>query len=151
MAPLGIRFAVDNHRSVAELGVVRPAAQQPGARPEAQILDHFQGQPADPDTIDRRVSESDTRKVEGFVEQALAGLEPEVVKAQVCMYSNTPDRHFLVGEVPGMERVTVLGGFSGHGFKFASVLGEVAADLATTGATSYPIELFTPARVLVGA
>jgi sarcosine oxidase len=112
---------------------------------------HHEGEPTDPDHIDRQVRDADKRKIEDFVAQALPGLEPRVVKAQVCMYSNTPDRHFLVGAVPGAERMTMLAGFSGHGFKFGAVLGDVAADLATAGETVYPIDLFSPARALVGA
>jgi sarcosine oxidase len=112
---------------------------------------HHEGEPTDPDRIDRSIKESDRAKVEPFVQQFIAGLEAQVVKAKICMYSNTPDRHFLVGPVPGLDRVTVLGGFSGHGFKFGAVLGEVAADLATSGQTRYPIELFSPARALVTA
>jgi sarcosine oxidase len=67
------------------------------------------------------------------------------------MYSNTPDFHFLVGPVPGLDNVTVLGGFSGHGFKFAPVLGDIAADLATGGQTRYPIAIFEPKRALAAA
>jgi sarcosine oxidase len=112
---------------------------------------HHEGGPADPDSIDRDIHDSDRRPVEDFVAEALPGLEPRVAKAKVCMYSNTPDHHFLVGPAPGFDNVTVLGGFSGHGFKFASVLGDVAADLATEGRTRYAIELFAPTRALTRA
>jgi sarcosine oxidase len=107
---------------------------------------HHEGEATDIARLDREVHDGDRRKVEAFVAEALPGLRPQVVTAAVCMYSNTPDRHFLVGPVPGYDNVTVLGGFSGHGFKFASVLGDIAADLATQGRTSRPIELFAPAR-----
>jgi sarcosine oxidase len=112
---------------------------------------HHEGVTTDIDHLDRTIHDSDRRASEEFVAGALGGLEPHVVKAKVCMYSNTPDRHFLVGAVPGHPKVTVLGGFSGHGFKFASVLGEVAADLATEGRTGYPIDLFAPSRALTRA
>jgi sarcosine oxidase len=62
------------------------------------------------------------------------------------MYSNTPDHDFLVGSPNGLSQITILGGFSGHGFKFAPVIGEVGADLATRGATDHPIEFLTPRR-----
>jgi sarcosine oxidase len=62
------------------------------------------------------------------------------------MYSNTPDHHCVVARHPRHDRVTVACGFSGHGFKFVPVVGEVLADLATTGTTAHPIELFDPRR-----
>jgi sarcosine oxidase len=112
---------------------------------------HHEGEATDIDRIDRSVRESDLRPVEDFVAQTLRGLEQRAARAKVCMYSNTADRHFLVGPAPGFDNVTVLGGFSGHGFKFASVLGDVAADLATEGRTRYAIELFAPTRALTRA
>ncbi len=62
------------------------------------------------------------------------------------MYSNTPDQHFVVAQHPEHANVTVACGFSGHGFKFVPVVGEVLADLATTGHTRHPIALFDPRR-----
>jgi sarcosine oxidase len=62
------------------------------------------------------------------------------------MYSNTPDQHFVVAQHPEHSNVTVACGFSGHGFKFVPVVGEVVADLATTGSTAHPIGLFDPRR-----
>ena len=62
------------------------------------------------------------------------------------MYTTTPDDHFVIAPHPGHATVTVAAGFSGHGFKFAPVVGEILADLATTGSTPHPIDLFTPAR-----
>jgi sarcosine oxidase len=62
------------------------------------------------------------------------------------MYANTPDHDFLVGSPDGLSPITILGGFSGHGFKFAPVIGEVGADLATRGETDHPIDFLTPNR-----
>jgi sarcosine oxidase len=58
------------------------------------------------------------------------------------MYTNTPDEHFMIGTLPGQPQVSVAAGFSGHGFKFASVIGEIMADLAQNGATEHDINLF---------
>lgn len=63
-----------------------------------------------------------------------------------CWYTLTPDEHFVVGAHPGVDRVFLACGFSGHGFKFTPVLGEVLADLVSTGATSFDLSLFDPAR-----
>ena len=59
----------------------------------------------------------------------------------VCLFENTPDKHFIVDLHPDAPQVVCLGGGSGHGFKFCSVLGEIAADLALDGATSHDIGL----------
>ncbi len=66
--------------------------------------------------------------------------------AKPCLYTLTPDEHFLVGRHPRDEAVFVAAGFSGHGFKFAPVLGEILADLALTGRTAHPVALFAPDR-----
>jgi len=73
-------------------------------------------------------------------------LDGEIVKAKTCLYTMTPDEHFVIGLHPELPRVSVACGFSGHGFKFAPVVGEILADLATMGATHHPIDLFSPMR-----
>ena len=55
------------------------------------------------------------------------------------MYTNTDDEHFIIDRHPEHPQVTVAGGFSGHGFKMASVVGEIVADLALEGRTGHPI------------
>ena len=62
------------------------------------------------------------------------------------MYTTTPDHHFVIAAHPRHEQVTVACGFSGHGFKFVPVVGEILADLAVDGATTHPIDLFDPRR-----
>jgi sarcosine oxidase len=58
------------------------------------------------------------------------------------VYTNTPDEHFAIGALPGRPGVIVGSPCSGHGFKFASVVGEILADLAVGGSTRHPISLF---------
>jgi sarcosine oxidase len=58
----------------------------------------------------------------------------------------SPDHHFLLGLHPAHPQVAIAAGFSGHGFKFASVVGEILADLTTTGRTSHPIDFLAPDR-----
>lgn len=59
-----------------------------------------------------------------------------------CMFTNTPDEHFIIDRHPEHPQVVFGAGFSGHGYKFASVIGEVLADLACEGHTEHPIDLF---------
>ena len=58
------------------------------------------------------------------------------------MFTNTPDEHFLIDALPGAPNVFLAAGFSGHGFKFSSVVGEIMADLSTRGETGHDISLF---------
>jgi sarcosine oxidase len=115
-----------------------------------KVAVHHEGASTNPDVIDRTVHPEDVAPIKSFVRDWLCGVEPVAVRSQVCMYTNTPDAHFVVGPLPGMPAVTVLGGFSGHGFKFAPVLGDAAADLALQGRTDYPIDLFAPTRFAAG-
>jgi sarcosine oxidase len=107
---------------------------------------HHEGTTTRVDEVDRTAHPEDLAPIQSFVRDRLIGVEPVAVRSQVCMYTNTPDAHFVVGPPPGLSTVTVLGGFSGHGFKFAPVMGDVAADLALQGRTDYPIDLFSPNR-----
>jgi sarcosine oxidase len=107
---------------------------------------HHEGEVTTTDTIDRAVHPRDLAPVQRYLRAYCPDAEPVVARAKVCMYTNTPDHHFLIGTPPGLAGVTVLSVCSGHGFKYAPVVGDAAADLALEGRTSYPIDLFTPAR-----
>ena len=104
------------------------------------------GESSDPDKLRREVSEEDIAPVRGFISRRLRGLEGTPIASATCLYTNTPDLNFAVGVHPSDRRVVVVSACSGHGFKFASVLGEVAADFATGGTTSYDLGFLDPAR-----
>lgn len=112
---------------------------------------HGGGQDAEPDTLDRAPRADDFEPISSVVAETIRGLRPEVARAEVCMYSLTPDEHFIVDRMPDAAGVVLLAGFSGHGFKFAPVLGEVAADLCLTGATERGIEGFRLDRLRLPA
>ena len=99
-----------------------------------------------PESVDREIDESDLRRIVEKVRVRMPALAGEVLRAKTCMYTMTPDEHFVVGAHPLYASCTVACGFSGHGFKFASVVGEVLADLATSGVTKLPIGIFDPRR-----
>ena len=111
-----------------------------------KVAVHHEGRPADPDRLDREVTEAELDHVSELVGERLEGLEPVAARAAVCMYSNSPDYRFVVGTHPRAPATIVLGGFSGHGFKFAPVIGEAAAEWAATGGTRHPIGRFSPTR-----
>ncbi len=100
----------------------------------------------DPTTIDRTVADAEVDAIRDFVSPHVPDLCGEFVRAKTCMYTCTPDHHFVLAPHPAAERVTVACGFSGHGFKFVPVVGEIVADLVVDGSTPHPVELFDPAR-----
>ncbi|WAC53528.1 N-methyl-L-tryptophan oxidase [Gordonia sp. SL306] len=106
------------------------------------------GQECTPDTIDRVVHPDEIDTMRQRVTELLPALSGPAVHTATCMYSNTPDEHFVIARPPELANVTVACGFSGHGFKFVPVVGEVLADLATSGTTAHPIGLFDPRRLV---
>jgi len=104
--------------------------------------------------LSRPVSEVADAEVEDMRERALQlfpHLTGPVVQAKTCLYSVTPDEHFVIGQHPEHAQVSIACGFSGHGFKFVPVVGEILADLATQGRTDLPIGLFDPLRAVLRA
>jgi sarcosine oxidase len=101
----------------------------------------------DPDEIQREVRPEDEPPVRQFLNAYMPEVNGPLRFAQTCIYTLSPDRHFIMDRHPEHSNVAVATGFSGHGFKFASVVGEVMADLAESGRTSWPIDMFTFARL----
>jgi sarcosine oxidase len=104
--------------------------------PGVKVARHHSGEMCDPDEVDRTVNANDEARLRAVIGPRIPSLNGPVVESLVCMYENSPDRHFLIDHVPEHPRVLFAGGFSGHGFKFASVVGEILADLVTTGRTT---------------
>jgi sarcosine oxidase len=113
----------------------------------AKIAFFRRGIPTTPETIDREVHPDEIQAMAAAAGSHFPSLPGRFLHAKTCMYSNTPDEHFVIARHPGHEAVTVAAGFSGHGFKFVTVVGEILADLATTGTTAHPIALFDPRRL----
>ena len=70
---------------------------------------------------------------------------------RVCLYTMTPDEHFILDQHPQHAHIAIGAGFSGHGFKFGVASGQILADLATTGESSLDISLFALSRFDAGA
>ena len=118
-----------------------------GSPTDLKIAHHYPGSATDPDTISRNPIPAD----ESILTYALNKFLPEAYESTVviktCMYTNTPDENFILDFVPGYEgEVLAATGFSGHGFKFASVVGEIMCDLAIKGSTNLPIEFLRAKR-----
>jgi sarcosine oxidase len=105
------------------------------------------GTPADPDTVDREVHDHEVHFIRSYLEKYVPALDGELLYATTCMYTNTPDEHFVISTHPEHPQVAIAAGFSGHGFKFCGVVGEILADLVAAGETDHPIGLFSPTRL----
>lgn len=119
-----------------------------GPRGGVKVAFFRKGVVCTPETIDREVHEQEIREMREEAARLVPALDGPCVHTATCMYSNTPDQHFVIARHPDSRNVTVACGFSGHGFKFVPVVGEILADLATTGATAHPIDLFDPHRLV---
>lgn len=93
------------------------------------------------DDLDRVSRDEDEEILRLGVARYFPDANGPTLSMKVCMFTNTPDEHFLIDAVPGAPNVFLAAGFSGHGFKFCSVIGEIMADLATNGDTGHDISL----------
>jgi monomeric sarcosine oxidase len=120
-----------------------PAVDRLGVK----VAEHSGGENVShPTDVDRTLDADDERRVADFVRQYLAAVTLERQHHAVCMYTRTPDDHFLIDWHPQHERSVVAAGLSGHGFKFVPVLGEVLAEMTLTGATRWPVEFLRAGR-----
>ncbi len=107
-----------------------------------------QGEPSDADTLRRDVDDRDEQAIRSQLERFLPDVVGRRIDAQVCMFTNTPDLHFLIDFHPRHSQVVIASPCSGHGFKFASAIGEILADLVEEGKTRHDISLFGVDRLL---
>jgi sarcosine oxidase len=110
---------------------------------------HSFGELSEPDQLRRDIDpERDIEPIVRATDQWMPGAAAVFRAAKPCPYSLTPDGHFIVDCHPSYPRLVLCGGFSGHGFKFAPVMGEIAADLALEGRTSQDIGFLSLKRFL---
>lgn len=105
-----------------------------------KLAHHFPGIPSSPDQIAEAIPSAEQEKLRRFLQQYIPGAGEDIHYTRNCLYTYSPDHHFIIDKLPGYDdRVIIACGFSGHGFKFVPVIGEVLADLATRGTTDQPI------------
>jgi sarcosine oxidase len=107
---------------------------------------HHWGTFVDPDTVEREVGEPDIARVRKFLRARMPLADGPLAGAKVCLYTNTPDEAFVIDRHPAAPGIAFASACSGHGFKFAPVIGEILADLATDGRTAWPIDRFRADR-----
>jgi sarcosine oxidase len=147
-------------QSLAWFQPTRPELFDPGAFPVFNLAlddEHFYGFPAygipgfklgrydhfgaggDPDEIDREPTRADEEPLREFAARYFPDGAGPTIALKTCLFEPSPDEHFLIDRHPETELAVLGAGFSGHGFKFCSVVGEILADLATGGKTSHDI------------
>ncbi len=103
---------------------------------------HHLDERVNPDTIDRHGHRVDEELLRAFAERYFPDGAGPTMTLKVCMFTNSPDEHFIIDIDPSYPQVVFAAGFSGHGFKFCSVVGEILADLAERGSTPHDVRLF---------
>ena len=112
-----------------------------------KLAHHFPAQTTDPDQLNRQTTEDDFKNIGYCLDKYLPGVFEAILSTKICLYANSPDENFIIDTLPGFEEnVSIACGFSGHGFKFASVIGEILADLAIKGKTDLPIGFLNTKR-----
>jgi sarcosine oxidase len=118
----------------------------PDHGPGLKVARHHEGQLVSPDSVARSVGDEEIAEMRAILRGRIPDADTPPAGTMTCLYTNTPDHHFVLGPHPDEPRLIVASACSGHGFKFATVIGEILADLATTGASRYDLSLFRPGR-----
>ena len=107
---------------------------------------HHDGEPTTAEAVRRDVGAAEASAMRALLARLMPDAAGRLLDASVCLYTNTPDEHFVIDTLPHEPRVILASACSGHGFKFASALGEVLADLATTGRSAFDLTPFRATR-----
>ncbi len=119
--------------------------------PGFKLASHKRSEPTDAEMLDRSVHPSDELAIRGVLRDFIPAADGPLLSLRVCMYTNSPDHQFIIDRHPNHSNVIVACGFSGHGFKCASGIGQVLAELALDGRSSLPVEFLSLKRFGVSA
>jgi len=111
---------------------------------------HHEGQATQPDLINRSISQDETETARSLLTRFMPAAAGALRSAAVCMYTNTPDEHFILDRHPNAPQVLIVSPCSGHGFKFSPLIGEIAATLISGGAPPFDLNLFKLSRFGIG-
>jgi sarcosine oxidase len=103
---------------------------------------HHLEQQVDPDQMEREPHREDEDVLRSFTARYFPDAAGATMSLKTCLFTNTPDEHFIIDLHPVFPQVCIAAGFSGHGFKFCSVVGEIMADLAQMGQSRHDLNLF---------
>lgn len=103
---------------------------------------HLQEQVDDPDHMDRECHAEDEKVLRAGIRRYFPDADGPTMSMKTCLFTNSPDEHFILDLHPDFPQVAIAAGFSGHGFKFCSVIGELMSELILDGAASLDIDMF---------
>jgi sarcosine oxidase len=107
---------------------------------------HHRYEHADPDAVDREIHPEDEAVLRDGIRRYFPDADGPTMAMKTCLFTNSPDEHFILDRHPQHANVAIAAGFSGHGFKFCSVVGEIMADLALEGESRHDLVLFRLGR-----
>jgi len=107
---------------------------------------HHRREPADPDRMDRQCHPEDEAVLRAGIRRYFPDADGPTLAMKSCLFTNSPDEHFILDFHPEYPQVAVASACSGHGFKFCSVVGEIMADLILDGGTRFDIDMFRLSR-----
>jgi sarcosine oxidase len=112
-----------------------------------KLAHHRPGSVSDPDRVDRVSSAEEKENISYILSKYIPEANGYIRETKTCLYTYTADENFIIDHLPDHnKRVAIACGFSGHGFKFVSVVGEILADLSMKGKTDLPIEFLSLSR-----
>jgi sarcosine oxidase len=114
-----------------------PAFGEPGPKAAQDVG----GDPTDMEHLDDEPDPAALARVQAFVDERLPSAAGPILSLRTCRYTMPPDRHFVIDRLSEHPNVIVLLG-AAHGFKFSSLFGKIAAELAIDGKTSYDLSHF---------
>jgi sarcosine oxidase len=107
---------------------------------------HHRCERVDPDQMDRDCRPEDEEVLRGGIRRYFPDADGPTMDMKSCLFTNSPDEHFILDLHREYPQVAMAAGFSGHGFKFCSVVGEIMTDLALGGRTRFDINMFRLSR-----
>lgn len=147
--PVGARTAHDSGWcpiSIWEHAPERFFYSFPRAEMGVKVAIHGEGLPANPDALDRTVTPAEVAECRRLVQEYMPFASGPLMSTAVCMYTNTPDGHFVLDRHPESPQAIVVSACSGHGFKFAPAIGEAISDLIVEGSTRHDLSMFGARR-----
>ena len=112
---------------------------------------HHLGETVDPDVFDREAfTARDEEVLRAGIRRYFPDANGPTLSLASCIFTNTVDEHFVIDRLPDTPQVLVVSPCSGHGYKFASVIGEIVADLVLDGGSRFDLSMFGLSRLLTG-
>jgi glycine/D-amino acid oxidase-like deaminating enzyme len=112
-----------------------------------KVARHHTGEFCDLENIKRAVTYDDEGDIRDFLRRRMPKLNGDILSSGVCLYTNSPDLHFIIDYHPQNKNVVIVSPYSCHGFKFSSVIGEIASQMLIDRKTEVDLSFFRLSRL----